>query len=73
MSKNSGVVIELREDDLYYIGLTDGDKDIFIFYTDTARGAQECATELKRWLEDVKRRKGNPWPLYQIPIERREN
>lgn len=71
MSENSGVIVELRDDDLYYIGLTDGKNDIFIFYTDTARGAQECANELKNWVEDVRRRKGNPWPLYHVPITRR--
>lgn len=54
------VVIEETKEGIYRIGLTDGEIDKFIFWSDTERGATDCASELKKWLEHLVTRR-RPW------------
>lgn len=54
------VVIEETKEGMYRIGLTDGEKDKFIFCSNTERGAVDCANELKKWVEHLANRQ-RPW------------
>lgn len=61
------VIIELRDDDVYHIGVTDGENDLFIFRCNSYGAAEECATEFKKWLEEMRRKKGGPWLVCGSP------
>lgn len=54
------VVIEETKEGIFRIGLTDGEIDKFIFWSDSESGAMDCARELKKWVEYLTSRR-RPW------------